>query len=434
MTMIDDNVLSDLFTRAAEAMEPPASGAADILQKALEGADVPEDTDDPDAPSEAASGLTDLSARRAQRTARFVRTHRVLSAAACIVLAFVVVGSVSWLGTSPKSTSSNIALGTHSAASTTVPLHGASPQLGIAAPYSTAGGSGTGTPAGTGTGTGTLTPAGSTGVTNGAGGAPLGTDKATVPGTPATATSGATAQSASPIPNNVGQSARIQETGSLSLTVPKGKVAKTMAQLTTLVVLEGGFVANSQTQTGAVSVTGAPSGDLTLQVPVANFSDLLSKAQALGKTNDLTTKATDVTGQYTDLQSRIAALQTSRSSYLTILAKATSIGDVLAVQSQLDNIQSQIEQLQGQLQVLTGETDYSTVNIEVTQVTPVVHPVPVGHRSGVSKAWHDSIHGFVVGVEGIIRLAGPVLFTLLCAAALIFGGRILWRRYQRHNL
>ena len=429
MTMIDDDVLSDLFTRAAEALTPPVSGPADILEKAFASADVPQGADDADpVVGDQPAELDDLTERRARRTARFVRTHRVLSAAVVVVLAFVIVGGATWLGTSPKSTtrSAGVAIGSAPSTTTSLPASGShfgatgsgaagAPAAGFALPQ----GSGTGTSTGASAAPGLV--------------APNSADKATGNGAVA-APQGTSAHTASPVPNNVGQSARIQQTGSLSLTVPKGSVPKTIARLTTLVILEGGFVANAQSQTGAVSVTGAPSGDLTLQVPVANFSDLLSKAQALGKTNDLTTKATDVTGQYTDLQSRIAALQDSRTQYLTILAKATSIGDVLAVQSQLDNIQSQIEQLQGQLQVLTGETDYSTITVEVTQVTPKPHPQPVAHRSGVSKAWHDSIHGFVVGVEGIIRLAGPVLFTLLCAAALILGGRVLWRRYQRHNL
>ena len=77
-----------------------------------------------------------------------------------------------------------------------------------------------------------------------------------------------------------------------------------------------------------------------------------------------------MTGQYVDLQARLAALEASRQQYLTILAKATSIGDILAVQEQLDSIQSQIEQLQGQLQVLTSETSYSTLNVTSTRATP----------------------------------------------------------------
>ena len=94
------------------------------------------------------------------------------------------------------------------------------------------------------------------------------------------------------------------------------------------------------------------------------------QAQALGKTTSLSTKATDVTGQYVDLQSRIAALQSSRQQYLTIMAKADTVGDVLAVQAQLDTIQTQIEQLQGQLNVLASETSYSSLTVTASEGTP----------------------------------------------------------------
>ena len=80
------------------------------------------------------------------------------------------------------------------------------------------------------------------------------------------------------------------------------------------------------------------------------------QAQALGQTSNLTTKATDVTGQYVDLQARLDALEATRQQYLSILAKATSIGDILSVQEELDSVQTQIEQLQGQLQLLSSQT------------------------------------------------------------------------------
>ena len=115
------------------------------------------------------------------------------------------------------------------------------------------------------------------------------------------------------------------------------------------------------------------------------------------------------------------------------MAKATSVGDVLAVQAQLDSLQSQIQQLQGQLAVLGSETDYSTLIVAVSEPGSP-HHAPAPAASGVTKAWHDSLHGFAVGVDGIIRLAGPLLFALLCVAALVIGGRLTWRRVQRHNL
>jgi hypothetical protein len=209
-----------------------------------------------------------------------------------------------------------------------------------------------------------------------------------------------------------------------------------MNKLTALASAYGGFVANSQTHSNTAEGTsdGPPTGSVTLQVPVANFAALLAETKSLGKPSSVTTKATDVTGQYVDLQARISALEASRQQYLTIMAKASSVGDVLAVQAQLDSLQSQIEQLQGQLAVLQSETDYSTLIVAVSEAGTHHHHTPAPAASGITKAWHDSLRGFAVGVDGVIRLAGPLLFALLCVAALVLGGRLTWRRLQRHNL
>ena len=82
---------------------------------------------------------------------------------------------------------------------------------------------------------------------------------------------------------------------------------------------------------------------------------------------------------------------------------------------------------------IDNQTAYSTLIVALSEPGPH-HPAPVPAASGVTKAWHDSLHGFAVGVDGIIRLGGPFLFALLCLAALVFGGRLTWRRLQRHNL
>ncbi len=211
----------------------------------------------------------------------------------------------------------------------------------------------------------------------------------------------------------------------------RGALGRTINQLSAIATAAGGFVASSQSQGGGSA--GAPYGSISVQVPVSGFSAVLRQAQQLGRTTSLTTKATDVTGQYVDLQARITALESSRQQYLTIMAKASSIGDVLAVQEQLDSLQQQIEQLQGQLQVLDSETSYSTLTITLSEPGPAP-PAKQAAQSSLSKAWHDSVTGFGHGVLDVVRYAGPVLFALLCLAVLWLGGRALWRRYQRHSL
>jgi hypothetical protein len=402
MTMLDDDRLASLLAGAAATFEAPITGPDDILERAL-GRD-PEDGDEGVDDNEARSGAPG----RVHRLLDVASRHRALSVAAAIVVLLVLAGVVGTLVRSPAhpTVSAGPAHPT-----VTLPARAASPSTTTTNPAFSANGSpqaGAGAPF-------------SAGATSGAS---KGLQRNTAPTTPTTAPD---------LPNDaVGQSAKIEQTGSLGLTVARDKLSRTITQLTALAGAYGGFVANSQTQSGVAS-GGAPSGSVTLQVPVQSFATVLTRAEALGKTSGLTTKATDVTGQYVDLQSRITALQASRQQYLTILAKADTVGDVLAVQDQLNAIQSQIEQLQGQLQLLGSQTSYSTLTVTVSERSPAPAPSPLP-ESGLVRAWHASVGGFVTGVEGVIRIAGPLLFALLLAGAVLVGGRALWRRSQRRRL
>jgi hypothetical protein len=173
-------------------------------------------------------------------------------------------------------------------------------------------------------------------------------------------------------------------------------------------------------------------GSIVLEVPVHNFSMLVDQVRHAGVATSVMTSANDVTGQYVDLQARIDALQVSRTQYLTIMSRTTSIGGILSIQDQLNSIQSQIEQLQGQLGLLNSETTYATMTVSLSvaghQVNPPLHP-----RTGVNKAWHESLHGFAAGFEWLIRIAGPLLFALLVLAALLVIFRLAWRATERRR-
>jgi hypothetical protein len=403
MTLLDDEVLGALLHELGDSYAVPASGITDTLRRVRHG---DEERSDP-GPTERDDTASETgSDGPAPRTfSGMIRSHRMLSAAAALIVLLALAGGATVLGrTSPAP---KTALGLK-------PLNRALPPSTRHTPGSS--GSTAAKSAGS-----TATP----GTRFSAAGPAV--------GAPASANAPVTSSSPSLPAGAVGQPARIEQTGSLDVTVPRGALSSTVTKLTTLASTYDGFVANSQTQSSG-SAGGTPSATVTLQVPVADFSALLTQAKSLGTTSALTTKATDVTGQYVDLQERITALEASRQQYLTIMAKATSIGDVLAVQAQLDTLQSQIEQLQGQLGVLQSETDYSTLTVSVSEAGRHHHRPPSPAVSGIAKAWHDSLHGFAVGVDGVIRLAGPALFALLCLAALVLGGRLTWRRLQRHSL
>ena len=245
------------------------------------------------------------------------------------------------------------------------------------------------------------------------------------------ATNSAKSAAAGPVSSSTiaGQSAKIEETGGITLVVPAARIQPDLSRVATLATASGGFVASTQTQSAA---PGTPAqGTITLQVPEASFNAVLAEVRGLGRVASLTTSANDVTGQYVDLQARISALQDSRQQYLEIMAKATTVGGILAVQEQLQNLQGQLEQLQGQLQLLNNETTYATLAVTLAQ--KVVAPPPPRPESGLLKAWHAAVGGFVAGFEGVVRVAGPLFFGLLLLAAVALLGRWAWKFRPRRS-
>jgi hypothetical protein len=222
-------------------------------------------------------------------------------------------------------------------------------------------------------------------------------------------------------------------TGTIDLALGHDPLGPAVTRLTTIATGAGGFVAKSDVQVGPTGGAAPSSGTLVLQVPQTAFAAVLTQVQSIAKVTSMSSTSTDVTAQYVDLQARIDALQASRQQYLTILSKATSIGDILSVQSQLDTIQSQIEQLQGQLNLLDSQTTYSTLTVSLSQ-SGHRPPPPPAPQSGIGRAWHQSVNGFTSGVEWLIRIAGRTIFVLLVLVVLAFAGRWAWRAWRRQML
>jgi hypothetical protein len=232
-----------------------------------------------------------------------------------------------------------------------------------------------------------------------------------------------------PATNTTGSSAaatRIVKTGTLQLRVAKGQVGSTVSKLTDIAGREGGYVSSSETDSGSF-----PDGQITLRVPVAGFAATVSAAQALGHVVQLSTQARDVTGQYVDLNAREHALERTRSTYLTILSRATTIGATLAVQQRIDDVQQQIDELHGQIKVLGNQSAYSTLTVYVSQAGTPKAAVRHHPSSGLGNAWHTSWHRFNRGFDAIVGAIGPLVLALILLGLVVVVLRLIYRATQR---
>jgi hypothetical protein len=168
---------------------------------------------------------------------------------------------------------------------------------------------------------------------------------------------------------------------------------------------------------------------VTLRVPAPNFDDVVARVRAMGTVKSITTHGQDVTAQYSDIKARLTALTATRSQLLTILQRATAIGDVLAVQDRINQVQTEIEQLQGQQKVLDDQTSYAAISVDVFQQG--AKQGPPQERVGLAKAWYDAHHGFTNGVEWLIARSGSALLVLLVIAGLAVVARVAWVLLRR---
>lgn len=225
--------------------------------------------------------------------------------------------------------------------------------------------------------------------------------------------------------------AKVVETGSVDLGYPKGSFGQVVDRLGALAGGSGGFVANQQASRSG----GAPTGTVTLRVPVASFENVLHQVESMGSVRSETTSGRDVTGQYVDLGARIAALEATRSQLTAILARSATVSDTLAVEGQIQDVQSQLDQLKGQQQLVANQADFSTLTVTLSQAGS---PAPGPARGGLGQAWHTALSGFVGGFETVLAGSGTVAAALISLGVglLVVGGlaRLAWTTMRRWRL
>jgi hypothetical protein len=217
--------------------------------------------------------------------------------------------------------------------------------------------------------------------------------------------------------------ARVVRTGALDLRVKAHTFGPTIGRITTIAAGAGGFISDEKTYESAA----VPSGTVTLRVPSARFNMTVEKLRALGTVVSASTEGVDVTGEYIDLGARLTAATATRDQYLTVLAHATNIGDILSVQDRIQSVQTQIEQLQGQINQLNNQATYGTITASLSEPGPTpAPPMRPHHESGVAVAWGNARRGFSQRVEGLISHSGSALVVVLgLVVGLLLVGAVL---------
>jgi hypothetical protein len=179
----------------------------------------------------------------------------------------------------------------------------------------------------------------------------------------------------------------VVRSGSFSLEV--ADVEASLTKLTGIVKSQGGYVSGSYRYTDA----SMPYLTVTFRVPAASFDAAVLALRAEGTVLSEQISTYEVTMQLVDLEARLRNLRASEAALLELMTRATTVSDVLAVQTQLTSVRSDIESYDAQRAALADQVAMTSISVTIS---------PIGSSIG------NAANGFDLGKEVSLAIANLI--------------------------
>lgn len=184
---------------------------------------------------------------------------------------------------------------------------------------------------------------------------------------------------------------------------------------------------------GDYAVDYAPGGSagsatLELRIPADKLTATLDELEKLGRADQVSLSTSDVTVESQDLDARISALRASLERIQALVAKATTIDDLIRLEGEVSSRQAELESLEAQQRFLGDQVSMSTVTLYLRSESDAPVRDPGDFWSGLATGWAAFI-GFWAGLLVVVGVLLPWIVTLaLIAGAVIL---VLRRRSRR---
>jgi hypothetical protein len=170
---------------------------------------------------------------------------------------------------------------------------------------------------------------------------------------------------------------------------------------------------------------------MVLRIPTADFGAAMADLEKVATLTASKRQTADVTTQVLDTDVRVEAQQRSIDRIQVLFDHATSIKDIVSIESELSRRQADLASLQAQQRYLADQTSLSTITLTIERTVAKAKPKPhhdeAGFLAGLSGGW-SALKTFLVGASTV---AGALLPWALLAAVLALPAWPLLRRLRR---
>ena len=193
----------------------------------------------------------------------------------------------------------------------------------------------------------------------------------------------------------------------------------------------GGYVESSD-------VNGNYGGDTTryaylvLRIPAEKLDDFVGDVKDASNVRSFSESTEDVTLQYTDLDTHIKALREELDALFSMMEQATSMKDILSIQSQITDVRYEIESYESQLRVYDNQVTYSTIYLDLYEVNRESSTAGTTFGERVKAKFNDNLYqmgqgfqNFMVGLLGGLPILIPIV--VICVVVIVVLHK-LWKK------
>ena len=166
------------------------------------------------------------------------------------------------------------------------------------------------------------------------------------------------------------------------------------------------------------------SASYVLRIPEKRLDEFLTKLHDGSNVTEESKSVTDITLDYVDTAAHKKALQTEARSLEKMLEKAKELDDIVKIQSRLTEVRYQINSIESQLRTYDNKVDYSTVRLDVSEVTIYQQAPDATAWEKISTGFRNSLHSvgtgfadfgiwFIIHIPQLIVAAVIILLAVL---------------------
>ncbi|MEV6370068.1 DUF4349 domain-containing protein [Micromonospora musae] len=193
------------------------------------------------------------------------------------------------------------------------------------------------------------------------------------------------------------------------------------------VTAAGGFVGGDQ----RTSVDSDARAELSLRVPAARFTGIVDELAGLGRQERREIRTEDVTEETIDLDARITTQRARVESGRKLLARATTISDLVSLEGELAKREADLASLEAKKRRLADLTALSTITLTLLgpDVSTADEETELGFTVGLSGGWKV----FLASMTLLLTVLGALLPWLVVLGVPLGVLLVLLRRRRRRN-